>query len=280
MALASDVERGEYIARAAGCITCHTDKQNNGEHFSGGREIKSPYGSFYSTNITPDMGTGIGGWSDYDFIRALKFGESPSGKAYYPSFPYAYYRSMTDEDILAIKAYLFTQKPVSKNNRTHDLRFPFSLRLSVYLWRWMFLPQNASQSIANYNLGEYFVEVLGHCAECHTARNMMGGLKRGLHLAGTRYGIEEGTVPNITPDLETGIGEWSIAEIIFFLQSGLKPNGDDIQGHMREIIDDGLRHLTYEDLEAIAIYLKSVTPKNNPVDFIKDGGVSKHYDEW
>ncbi len=277
---ASDIERGEYVTRAAGCITCHTDKQNNGKLFSGGREIKSPYGFFYSTNITPDTETGIGGWSDADFIRALKFGKSPNGKTYYPIFPYTSYRLMTDDDILAIKAYLFKQKPIHKNNRAHELRFPFSWRFSIYPWRWLFFSNYTADYSTNLDMGKYLVEALGHCAECHTARNMLGGLKRGLHLAGTRYGMEEGIVPNITPDFQTGIGDWSVPEIVFFLRSGLKPNGDDIQGHMREVIEDGLRHLTDEDLEAIAVYLKSVPSKHNPVNFLNRDEVYKNYDEW
>ena len=181
---------------------------------------------------------------------------------------------------MAIKAYLFKQKPIYKINRAHKLRFPFSWRLSIYPWRWLFFSKNVADYDANQDVGKYLVEVLGHCAECHTARNMLGGLKQELHLAGTRYGREEGRVPNITPDFETGIGDWATTEIVFFLRSGLKPNGDDVQGHMREVIDDGLRHLTDEDLKSIAIYLKSVPSKHNPVSFLKRDGVSKIYDEW
>ncbi len=259
---AADAARGEYLVRAAGCINCHTEKDGKGAFMAGGRAIGSPYGTFYSSNITPDSETGIGAWSDGDFVDALRHGESPDGKTYYPVFPYASYSAMRRRDMLDIKAYLFAAAPVRQQNRAHQLRFPFSWRFSIYPWRWLFFspaedrPQPPPASAERR--GGYLVEVLGHCGDCHTPRNMVGGLTRGKHLAGTRYGPGGATVPNITPDSETGIGNWSVADFVFFFRSGLKPDGDDVQGEIRDVIEDGLRHLSEEDLRAIAAYLKSL----------------------
>lgn len=282
---AADIARGEYLVRAAGCISCHTDKVQKGAFLAGGRALESPYGTFYSSNITPDAETGIGAWSDTDFIHALRHGESPTGRTYYPAFPYASYSAMQRADMLDIKAYLFAQAPVYQENRGHELRFPFSWRFSIYPWRWLFfsatfsdVTKNSESSVAER--GRYLVDVLGHCAECHTPRNIAGGLKRGAPLAGTRYGPNGGSVPNITPDSQTGIGDWSIADLVFFFQTGLKPDGDDVQGHMRETIEDGLRHLSVEDLTAIAAHLKALPPIRRAVRPTGQHSPTTHYDDW
>jgi mono/diheme cytochrome c family protein len=287
---AADAERGEYIVRAAGCISCHTEKDGKGEFLAGGRALVSPYGNFYSSNITPDAETGIGAWSDADFIHAMRNGESPEGRTYYPAFPYTSFSAMRRQDMLDVKAYLFTTAPVRQENRAHDLRFPFSWRFSIYPWRWLFFSPAEETPDAPFTApeqrGRYLVDVLGHCAECHTPRNMAGGLKRGKTLAGTRYG-PGGTVPNITPDSETGIGSWSIGDLVFFFQTGLKPDGDDVQGEMRDVIEDGLRHLSKEDLRAIAAYLQAVPPIHHAVRPANRHGASSHHhgtssehDEW
>ena len=287
---AADAERGEYIVRAAGCISCHTEKDGKGEFLAGGRALVSPYGNFYSSNITPDAETGIGAWSDADFIHAMRHGESPEGRTYYPAFPYTSFSAMRRQDMLDVKAYLFTTAPVRQENRAHDLRFPFSWRFSIYPWRWLFFSPAEETPDAPFTApeqrGRYLVDVLGHCAECHTPRNMVGGLKRGKTLAGTRYG-PGGTVPNITPDSETGIGSWSIGDLVFFFQTGLKPDGDDVQGEMRDVIEDGLRHLSKEDLRAIAAYLQAVPPIHHAVRPANRHGASSHHhgtssehDEW
>ena len=261
--------RGAYILRAAGCATCHTDVANGGAFLAGGRMLSSPWGAIAVPNITPDPETGIGGWSDEDFIRALRDGKSPTGSTYYPAFPYTAYTGMRREDMLDLKAFLDTVEPVAAPNKPHELRFPFSVRLFLHPWRWLFFDRepDAADPTQDERLarGRYLVETLGHCAECHTPRNMMGSLKRGPHLAGSRYGPGGLTVPNITPDTETGIGSWSEVDLAFFLRTGFTPYGDDVQGEMREAIDDGLRHLTQDDLEAMAAYLKALPAIRNPV---------------
>ena len=263
------VARGAYVLRAAGCATCHTDVAGGGAFLAGGRMLSSPWGAIAAPNITPDSETGIGGWSDEDFVRALRDGKSPEGRTYYPAFPYTAYADMRREDMLDLKAYLDTVEPVAAPNKPHALRFPFSVRLFLHPWRWLFFERetDAAAPAGDERLarGRYLVETMGHCAECHTPRNMLGALKPGLHLAGSRYGPGGLSVPNITPDVETGIGSWSEVDLAFFLRTGFTPYGDDVQGEMREAIDDGLRHLTQEDLEAMAAYLKAVPAIRNPV---------------
>ena len=263
------VARGAYILRAAGCATCHTDVANGGAFLAGGRMLSSPWGAIAAPNITPDPETGIGGWSDEDFVRALRDGKSPEGRTYYPAFPYTAYAGMRREDMLDLKAYLDTVEPVVAPNKPHALRFPFSVRLFLHPWRWLFF-EGAPEAVEpakdeRQERGRYLVENLGHCAECHTPRNMLGALKPGLHMAGSRYGPGGLSVPNISPDAETGIGAWSEVDLAFFLRTGFTPYGDDVQGEMREAIDDGLRHLTQEDLEAMAAYLKALPAIRNPV---------------
>ena len=261
--------RGAYILRAAGCATCHTDNANGGAFLAGGRMLASPYGAIVAPNITPDPETGIGGWSDDDFIRALRDGKSPTGRTYYPAFPYPAYTRIHRADMLDLKAYLDSVEPVVQDNKPHDLRFPFSLRLLLHPWRWIFFDRGPVAPDPDLRpreeRGRYLVESLGHCAECHSPRNMLGAVKRRRHLAGSRYGPGGLPVPNITPDGETGIGAWSESDLVFFMRTGFKPDGDDVQGEMREAIVDGLRHLTQEDLEAMAAYLKAVPAIRNAV---------------
>ena len=263
------VARGAYILRAAGCASCHTDVANGGAFLAGGRMLSSPWGTIAVPNITPDPETGIGGWSDEDFDRALRDGKSPEGRTYYPAFPYTAYAAMRREDVLDLKAYLDTVEPVVAANKPHALRFPFSVRLFLHPWRWLFF-ESEPEAVdltqdERLKRGRYLVEALGHCAECHTPRNMLGALKPGQHLAGSRYGPGGLSVPNITPDAETGIGSWSELDLAFFLRTGFTPAGDDVQGEMREAIDDGLRYLTQDDLAAMAAYLKALPAIRNPV---------------
>lgn len=255
----SAVERGRAVLHAGGCIGCHTAEE--GEPLAGGRPLKSRYGTFYSPNITPDLRFGIGRWSVDQFDRAMRQGVAPDGHAYYPSFPYPAYSGMTDRDVKDLKAYLDTRTPVSRQNRKHDLSWYLNIGLSVTAWRSLyFTPQsfepNSSRS-ALWNRGRYLVEVLGHCGECHTPRTALGGLLEGRGLSGAREGPDGESVPNITPDRESGIGRWSRSELVEYLSSGMNPEGDFAGGGMAEVIDNGLTFLDPGDLEAIAEYLLS-----------------------
>ena len=257
-------ERGAYLARAAGCFTCHTDVKGGGPPFAGGVPLKTPFGVFYSPNVTPDRETGIGAWSDEDFVRALKHGRRPDGAPLYPAFPYTTYARMTDADALAIRAYLASLPPARQANRPHDLRFPFGWRWTLRVWQALFFDdatfEPRPELNPHENRGAYLVEALAHCGECHTPRNALGALQRDLWLAGTADGPEGELAPNITPDDRTGIGDWSEGDIATLLKEGVTPEYDNVQGTMAEAIRDGLSHLTDDDRAAIAAYLKTVPP--------------------
>lgn len=257
------VSRGAYLVRAAGCVACHT-APDGGQPLAGGHALATPFGTFFTPNITPDRDTGIGKWSDDDFVEAVREGISPEGEHYFPAFPYTSYTLMTRDDALAIKAYLFAQPAVSAPNKPHELAFPFSLRTLQGVWKLAFFRSGeftprASQD-ALYNRGAYLVRALGHCGECHTPRNPMGGLMIGLENAGTAGGPDGGKVPNITPDTETGIGSWSVDDVVELLSSGTMPDFDNVQGSMAEVVEEGTAHLTEEDRLAIATYLLSQPP--------------------
>ncbi len=263
------IQRGEYIFRATGGCGCHTDYENQGPFLAGGRAIQTPFGIIYGTNITPDPQTGIGNWSDDDFIKAMTEGIGPDGKHYYPVFPYTSFSRITRQDLLDLKAYLFSLPPIEHKNKPPEIRFPFSWRGSLVIWKWLYFQpitfQPDPHQPEEWNRGAYLVTALTHCGECHTPRNFLGAPKTDMYLAGSVDGPEGELAPNITPDEGTGIGEWSVADIVWFLETGLKPDGDDTQGLMSEVIEHGYKYLTAADLEAIAVYLKSLKPIQNKV---------------
>jgi mono/diheme cytochrome c family protein len=265
----SPLQRGEYIFRATGGCTCHTDHEHKGALLAGGRPLKTPFGIVYSTNITSDPQTGIGNWSDTDFIKAMTEGIGPTGVRYFPVFPYTSFTRMTEQDLRDLKAYLFSIPTVVQENKPPELIPPFGWRFNLIVWNWFnFRPgtfQPDPHQSTEWNRGAYLVTALGHCAECHTPRNFMGGLKTKMFYAGSVEGPEGQLAPNITTDQSTGIGEWSIPDIVWFLENGLKPDGDDTQGLMSEMIEHGYKYLTKADLQAIAVYLKSLPPIQNKV---------------
>lgn len=262
------VKRGEYIFRAAGGCTCHTQSEEEG-HLSGGRPIQTPFGTFYGTNITPEQETGIGGWGEAEFVRSMREGLSPRGAHYFPVFPYTSFTRMRRQDLVDLQAYLSTIMPVRRENRPHDVWPPFSWRPLLSGWKLLnftpgeFKPDPARS--AEWNRGAYLAQAVGHCEECHTPRNLLGGLQAKMAYAGTRDGPEGEVAPNITPDRETGIGTWSVADVVFLLRTGFTPSGDDVQGLMAEMIDNGFKYLSDEDLRAIAVYLRSLPPIRNHV---------------
>ena len=261
------IEKGKYIFHASGGCSCHTDTKNNSEFLAGGRPIKTPFGTFYASNITPDPVTGIGKWSDEDFIRAMTKGLSPEGNHYFPVFPYTSFHNITREDILALKAYLFSIPAVRQNNLPHDLLLPFGRQAVLMFWKnvvWSPQPFNSKlEKTKSWNRGAYLAQALAHCGECHTPRNLLGGLKSDMHFAGSKEGPEGELAPNITPHKKTGIGDWSRVDISYFLETGMKPDGDDTQGLMSEVIEHGYQYLLPEDLDALAEYLISIVPIKN-----------------
>jgi mono/diheme cytochrome c family protein len=263
------IRRGESIYRASGGCTCHKDPASEVFSLAGGRPIKTPFGTIYGTNITPDRDTGIGAWSDEDFLRAMREGESPQGDPYYPVFPYTSFTLMSDRDVLDLKAYLFSLPSVKKEDRPPEFGFPYSSRSSVRVWRGLNFDPKRFQASADrseeWNRGAYLSQALAHCGECHTPRTFMGATNQDLYYAGSAEGPEGELAPNITPDDETGIGKWSIPDIVWLLQTSFKPDGDDAQGLMAEIVEHGYKHLEESDLKAIAVYLKSLPPIRNEV---------------
>jgi mono/diheme cytochrome c family protein len=191
------VTRGEYLVRAGGCFSCHTVA--GGEKLAGGRALASPFGTFYSPNITPDPETGIGRWTDAQFLRALREGVRPDGANYFPVFPYPSFTRITNRDALALKAYLFSLPPVHRENRPHDVPFPFSWRFLQTGWKLLFFTpgpfQPAPDRSVAYNRGAYLVTALAHCGECHTPRNFLGATQSAQRLAGTPDGPDGQLVP-------------------------------------------------------------------------------------
>ena len=261
----SPADRGEYLLHAAGCSSCHTDEENQGEFLTGGRVLKTAFGIFYTPNITPHKKEGIGGWSDADFIRAMKAGISPEGHNYYPAFPYTAYAGMRREDLLALKAYLDTVPPAPVRNKPHDLSWYLRMRLGIWIWKaFYFEPGSADDEASRANpRGAYLVRSVAHCGECHTPRGRFGGLLMDRLHAGNRHGPEDDAVPNITPDRKSGIGKWSRDDLIYYLKTGATPGGDYAGGAMALVIDNGTSHLTDIDLGAIADYVLSLPAIKN-----------------
>jgi mono/diheme cytochrome c family protein len=261
------VARGRAVFEASGGCSCHTDFDGGGEDMAGGRPIRTPFGVFYSTNITPDPDTGIGRWSDSDFLRAMREGRAPDGSAYFPVFPYTSFTGMSDDDALALKAYLFSLRPVAQANRAPEVPPPFSWRIAARAWQWLhFAPRRFQPDPARprgWNRGAYLVEAVAHCGECHTPRTRTGALDRARWLAGSIEGPEGELAPNLTPDPETGIGRWERSELVFFLKDGVHPDGESTGGLMKEMVLNGYRLMPTADLEAIAVYLESLAPARN-----------------
>jgi len=269
---AQAIERGRQVLYATGGCTCHTNYPGEGEAapaLAGGRGLETPFGVFYSTNLTPDRETGLGGWSQADFVRAMREGLSPDGQHYFPVFPYTAFSGLEDGDLRDLWAYLRSLPAVKRENRPPDAPFPFSWRATLAGWKWLnFTPlvfEPAPDRSEAWLRGRYLVNAAAHCGECHTPRTLTGGLDRSRWLAGSRDGPEGELAPNITPDAATGIGEWDAADLVWYLEMGLKPDGDDTQGLMSEVIEHGYANLPRADLEAIAEYLATVPAIGNRV---------------
>ena len=261
------IEKGKYIFHASGGCSCHTDTKNDGAFLAGGRPINTPFGTFFGTNISPDPATGIGKWTDEDFVRAMTKGLSPEGNHYFPVFPYTSFHNITQEDLIALKAYLFSIPAVNQKNIPHDLILPFGRQALLTIWKnVVWSPQtfiSNPEQTKSWNRGAYIAQALAHCGECHTPRNLLGGLKTYLHFSGSKEGPEGELAPNITPHKITGIGDWTKVDISYFLETGMKPDGDYTQGLMAEVIEHGYYYLKVDDLDAVAEYLISLLPINN-----------------
>jgi mono/diheme cytochrome c family protein len=261
---AADPKNGAYVFKIAGCTGCHTreDDRKKSILLAGGRSFKTPFGTYYSPNITPDQ-TGLGGWDEDDFKNALRHGVTPDGSNYFPVFPYVSYTKMSNTDISDLWAYIKTLPPVSRKNQDHDVNIIFGSRFLMFFWKLLNFDEGPQPSDITkdeaWNRGRYLVDALGHCTECHTPRNLMGALKTDMYLAGTAVGPDGDAVPNITPDMETGIGKWLDDEYDSLLSMGMLPDGDFVGGSMGEVVEN-TESLTNNDRIAIINYLKSVQP--------------------
>jgi len=266
---AAVLARGEYLAKAADCTACHTVPES-GMPFAGGVAFKLPFGTIYSTNITPDPEYGIGGWSDEAFVRAVREGVGRHGEHLYPAFPYTSYTQLSRGDVLAIKAYLMSLRPIARKNRANDLRFPFDQRWAVGFWNALFFKDQRfapdASKPAPWNRGAYLATALGHCAECHTPRNFAFGLERSRDLEGAE--LQGWRAYNITSDAKFGIGSWSDAELTRYLQTGLAAGHASAGGPMGEAVAHSLQFLDDGDIAALVAYLRTVPGRTgtHPVD--------------
>lgn len=271
------LKRGEYLARAADCVACHTAP--GGQPFAGGFQFKLPFGSLYGTNITADKETGIGTWSDDEFVRAVREGVSPHGNLY-PAMPYTSYAGMSRDDILAIKAWLFSLPPVKQQNRVNSLPFPFNQRWGMSFWNIVFLDNRRFEADPAkddvWNRGAYLATSLGHCAECHTPRNLAFGLMKSQDLSGEK--IQGWFASNITPDAQTGIGNWSDQQLSDYLSHGHATGRSSASGPMAEVVENSTQYLTSEDNHALVTYLRNVQPVKtdsaSTVNLQPDGAVN------
>lgn len=257
-------QQGEYLARAGNCVSCHTSE--DGRPFAGGLAFETPFGLIYSTNITPDPESGIGQWTLEEFSTALRQGEDPDGNHLYPVFPYTSYAKVSDEDVEAIYAYLKTVEPVQYTPPENELGFPYNQRWALGLWKSLyhddsrFEPQPDQSE--EWNRGAYLVEGLGHCAMCHTPRNFMGANDTSMAMTGGTYmtrvegKLSEWSAPNLT-SADSGLAMWSVDDITDYLKLGVSHRAG-VFGPMNEVVVNSTRHLSREDVRAMAVYLKSL----------------------
>ena len=268
------VDNGRYIFTAAGCAECHAVPQKGCDDLkiedravlAGGRCLKTPYGTFHVPNISPDKDTGIGRWTTIDFVNAMKHGVSPNGTHLYPAFPYTSYQRLTLEDLIDLKGYLDTLPAVRNEVAPNDLRFPYSVRRGLGLWKRLYVDGESFSPDPNasgeLNRGAYLVSA-GHCTECHSSRDVLGGIVSATEFGGAHNPEGKGTVPNITPS-DDGIGDWTVEDITYLLETGNKPDFDTIGENMVPV-QENMARLTPEDRKAIAVYLKSLQPRPDAV---------------
>jgi mono/diheme cytochrome c family protein len=260
-----DLANGQTTFNAGGCSSCHAvPGQPDRLKLGGGLALVSPFGTFYVPNISPDPADGVGRWTEAQFVTAVTKGVSPSGVHYFPAFPYTTYAHARVSDIRDLFAYLKTLAPVPGKVRDHDVPFPFDIRRNIGIWKWLFMdsrpfmPDTARS--AQWNRGAYLVNSLGHCAECHSPRNFLGGIVAAQRFAGGPDPEGKGFVPNIT---QKGISDWSEKDIAYFLGSGQTPDGDSAGGSMASVIRN-ISQLSEDDRAAIANYIKSLPPIDGP----------------
>jgi mono/diheme cytochrome c family protein len=253
------IARGAYLARAGNCMACHTAP--GGERYAGGRAINTPFGTVFTSNLTPDDKTGIGTWSSAYFWRALHNGRSKSGRLLYPAFPYINYTQITREDSDALFAYLGSLPAVAQPNHPHALRFPYQSQAALAVWRALYFRPGVYQPdtsrSAEWNRGAYLVKGLGHCSACHTTRNALGATSQELDLAGGLIPMQNWYAPSLLSPHEAGVGEWDRAQIVSLLKNGVSPRAS-VAGPMAQVVLRSTQYLSNEDLDAMAQFLKEL----------------------
>lgn len=256
------VERGEYLARAGDCISCHTAK--GGAAYAGGLPMDTPFGTLVAPNITPDVDTGIGSWSADELYRAMHEGINKRGEDMYPAMPYTFFTKVTREDCDAIYAYLRTLNAVRNAVDINQLRWPFDIRSTMATWRELYFTAGTFKAdplqTAAWNRGAYLIEGLGHCSACHSPRNVLGAIEKNRAFTGAT--IDGWFALNLTENLNTGLGEWEPAQIVAYLKTGAAKGQSTTLGPMAEVVHNSLSHLTDADLQAMATYLKSLPPNS------------------
>ena len=255
---------GRTLFFAGGCISCHAVSKEEPTRLGGGLALKSPFGTFYVPNISSDRNDGIGDWTEAQFVTAMTKGSSPAGEHYYPSFPYTSYQRIRTEDVRDLFAHLQTLPAVQGRVRGHDLPFPFTVRRGLGLWKLLYLDGEPFKPDAakspEWNRGAYLVNGPGHCAECHSPRDTIGGIKSGQRFAGGPNPEGEGWVPNIT---QARLKDWSEGEIVEVLTTGTTPDGDSVGGPMAPVVRN-ISQLSDADRKAMAVYIKSLPPVEGP----------------
>ena len=254
------ISRGEYVFHIGGCASCHTQDQP----LAGGVELATPFGVFIGPNISPDNQYGIGGWSNAQFIKAMREGVSPKGEHYYPAFPYTSYVNMPEQDLLDLKSYLDAQEPVSAATLPHKLKFPYNQRTLLGVWKLLnttdkWVPDPNQSAI--WNRGGYLANGPSHCTQCHSPRNFIGGLQVEAGMVGNKQGPEGESVPPLLGMSEAGFGMWTKEDIAFSLEIGMTPEGDFLGGSMSHVLENTTGKMTAEDIEALSTYLYLL---NNP----------------
>ena len=260
---ATKVQQGEYLARAGDCISCHSVP--GGQPFAGGLRLNTPFGYLLSPNITPDKETGIGDWSADDFARAVQRGVNVRGHYLYPAMPFDFYTKASRDDIDAIFAYLKTVAPVRNQVEVNHLSFPFDIRASMVAWRELYFNEGPykpdPKQSASWNRGAFLVEGFGHCSDCHSPRNLLGGIEQAKDQTGAV--VDGWFAMNLTSNIATGLGSWSVADIANYLKTGVLPGKTTALGPMQQVVQNSTSYLTDADRTAIAEYLKSLPPNSS-----------------
>lgn len=256
--LTGDVQRGAYLARASGCIACHTNYEEGGAPLAGGAPLVTDFGTFYPPNLTTDSDHGLGDWDVEKFAKAVRQGIAPDGTPYYPAFTYPFYADFSDQQIADLWAAFQTVPPVATSAPQHDVGFPFDQRWGLKLWRAAFFSDPQTEPVANrsaeWNRGRELVRGAAHCSACHTGRNLAGGRDPNAFFAGNDALPGGNKAPAILPDALAERG-WTIDNLSYALRSGITPSGDVFGGSMGEVVQNGTSFLTNADLQAMATYL-------------------------